>query len=139
MAYSLQDSYWIVGGNLNMVEWEGDQGGGVGSIVCGAEKPSWSRHKDIIQNLDPKWGKRGLESRHWFTWPIFQKGKGRVKARLDRVYGPRHNLSFPRRIQPIDVLIEIVSIDHYPIQTSILVGDVIVPNPSSLFNPNVLC
>ena len=40
-----------MGGNLNMVEWEGDQGGGVGSMVCGVKKSAWSRHKDIIKPL----------------------------------------------------------------------------------------
>ena len=29
-----------MGGDFNMLEWEGDRGGGVGSMVCGEEKQS---------------------------------------------------------------------------------------------------
>lgn len=40
MTSSLPNADWIVGGDFNIIEWESDQGSGVGSVVCGAEKQS---------------------------------------------------------------------------------------------------
>lgn len=83
--------------------------------MCGVEMQSWSRCRAILQLFDTNWGKRGLDIGRWFTWSNFWKGKGRVQVRLDRVYGPIHNLSFTKRFFSIDVLIEAVGSNHFPI------------------------
>jgi hypothetical protein len=49
MTSSLLDVEWIVGGNLTMVEWEGDRDGGVGAAVSGFEKHYWARCKAAPQ------------------------------------------------------------------------------------------
>jgi hypothetical protein len=38
MTSSLLDVEWIVGKYFNMVEWEGDWGGGLGEVASGFEK-----------------------------------------------------------------------------------------------------
>jgi hypothetical protein len=38
METSLPYVEWIIGGDFNMVEWDGDRGGGVGSVISGSEK-----------------------------------------------------------------------------------------------------
>jgi hypothetical protein len=45
MASSLSTVDWIVGGDFNMVQWEGDCGGGVGVVFSGAERKDWLRCK----------------------------------------------------------------------------------------------
>ena len=42
MTPSLTYVEWIMGDDSNMVEWEANQGGSVGLVVCVAEKQAWS-------------------------------------------------------------------------------------------------
>lgn len=85
---------WIVGGDLNMVEWSGDRDGGVGSVVSGQEKQAWSHCKAALHVFDPNWRKRNLDYGGWFAWCNFRQGRDSVKARLDHFYGPRMGWSF---------------------------------------------
>jgi hypothetical protein len=41
MASSLSATDWILWEDLNMVEWDGDHGGGVGHVISGAKKQAW--------------------------------------------------------------------------------------------------
>jgi hypothetical protein len=43
MDSSLTVAHWIIRGNFNMVEWERDRDGVVGSIISSVEKQAWSR------------------------------------------------------------------------------------------------
>ena len=40
-----------------MVDWVGDQGGHVYTIVIGVEKQAWMRCKVVLQLFDPNWKK----------------------------------------------------------------------------------
>ena len=60
-----------------------------------------------------------------------------MEERLDRVSGSRNHLCFIGSIHPIDVFIEAVGSGHFPIHTSILVGEVMDLIPFSLFKFNV--
>jgi hypothetical protein len=84
MVSSLLDAEWFVGGDFNMVEWEG---GDVGVVISGSEKHAWARCKAGLQLFDPKWWKKGIDYGGWFTWSNLRKMMDRVEAQLDRVYG----------------------------------------------------
>jgi hypothetical protein len=49
----LSDTEWIIGGDFNMVEWEGDMGSGVGLVVCGSKKQASLRCKVTFHLFDP--------------------------------------------------------------------------------------
>ena len=76
-----------------MVDWVGDQGGHVYTIVIGVEKQAWKRCKVVLQLFDPNWKKKLVDG-GWFTLSNFRRGKDRVQVILDHVYGPQPDISF---------------------------------------------
>lgn len=44
-----------------MVEWDGDKKGGIGCIISGLEKWTWTSYKATLQLFDPKWGRKGWD------------------------------------------------------------------------------
>jgi hypothetical protein len=58
MSSSLLDEDWIIGGDFNMVEWEGDRGGGACLVVGGAKNKAWSMCKDSLPIFYPNWEKK---------------------------------------------------------------------------------
>jgi hypothetical protein len=53
METSLLDANQIIGRHFNMVEWDGDRGGGVGYMISGSEKPVWYKCKSSLHLFDP--------------------------------------------------------------------------------------
>jgi hypothetical protein len=94
METSIQYVEWIIGEYFNMVEWDGDRGGGVGFMISGSEKQAWSKCKSPLQLFNPNWGKKGIDYSEWFTWSNFRQGFVRTRARIDRIYCSRDDISF---------------------------------------------
>ena len=63
---------WINCGDFNMVEWDGDRGGGVGYVISGLERQTWSKCKASLQMFDPNWWKTGVDYGEWFTRSNFR-------------------------------------------------------------------
>lgn len=76
MVSSLPNEDWIVGGDFNIVEWEGDWGGGVGSMVCGIEKQKWQRCKSTLRLiLIITRGRKGCNMEVGSLSPLFLIGR----------------------------------------------------------------
>jgi hypothetical protein len=95
MASSLPAAEWVVEGDFNMVEWDGDRGGGRGPVISGVEKQAWCRCKDSLHIFDPNWKQKGLYYGEWFTW-LDQLQTGTVQAgfRLDWIVFMDHGFTF---------------------------------------------
>ena len=85
---------WILGGDINMVEQDGDRKGRFGYIVSGLDKQTWTRCKATLEPFDPNWGRKGWEYGGQFTWSNFRQGSVSVQSRLDDIYGPKDGISF---------------------------------------------
>jgi hypothetical protein len=72
METSLLVANWIIGRHFNMVEWDGDRGGGVGYMISGSEKPVSYNCKSSLHLFDLNWGKKGVYYGVWFTLSKFR-------------------------------------------------------------------
>ena len=110
---------WVVGRDLDMLDWEGKICGHVDSMVGGSEKRAWCQCKDSLQIFNPNWKNEGLAYGNWFTQSKYYYRKDKVQAQLDCFYCPNEDMTFLDRVHPVDVLMDVIGLDYFPIQTMI--------------------